>query len=258
MKKSPTGFTLVEIAVTVSVVAILSTVVYANFNEGRMQSRDAKRQADLTLVQAALELYRQENDRYPAGCNGASGDSWSGQLGTSHACTSGSSQYIVGLAPKYIKVLPTDPKPGTGDYGYVYLTNVEGTVYKFVSRKTVESKDLGSLNDDFDFLACDLVWDSASSTLSQTVVSGNCTAMAEYAASSIPIEGGRCTLGVCNRYSNGLGGFAFPADCNLANIGQLTPSYAVWGGIANPGGGVGGTDALKVEYNTERILCDMP
>jgi prepilin-type N-terminal cleavage/methylation domain-containing protein len=269
MKKSIAGFTLTELLVVVSVISILASVLYANFNDGSKQSRDAERKADLVLVQAALELYKQENGRYPAGCNGASGDGWSGEQGPSSSpyddrCSGGDTQYIVGLAPKYIKVLPKDPKPGSGDYGYVYRTNAQGTVYKFVARKSVESEFLVDIVSNFNFKACDIVGDR-DAAISQTPAGVNeCTTWSEYIDNQVPMQGGRCALGICNQYYNG-GGYNRPAlDCELVNIG--TPvggsnktSYAVWGGYANPADVAGAiSDEEKVERGTEQIICDMP
>ena len=63
MKKQIAGFTLVELLVAVSIVAILSSFLYASFSDARAQSRDAQRQADLRLLQSAVELYKQDNGR---------------------------------------------------------------------------------------------------------------------------------------------------------------------------------------------------
>ncbi len=67
-KKS--GFTLVEVAVAVGIVAVLSTVVIASVQEGRKKAHDAQRISDLQQVQVALRLYKDENDGYPTGPSG--------------------------------------------------------------------------------------------------------------------------------------------------------------------------------------------
>jgi len=138
MKKT-VGFTVVEIVVVVSVIAILSSVVFANLNQASAQSRDAKRQADLRNLQTAIELYRQKEGRYPAGCRGA--NEWSGQSGTDYACSSGN-EYIIGLTYEYISVLPTDPKLNGTNSGYVYRTNTDGTAYKIMAVRTVERETI--------------------------------------------------------------------------------------------------------------------
>jgi prepilin-type N-terminal cleavage/methylation domain-containing protein len=248
MKKSIAGFTLVELLVAISIISILAAVVYANFNDGSKQSRDAERKADLINVQAALELYRQENGRYPAGCNGAG--NWSSQADAdTYDCPGDSSQYIVGLAPKYIKVLPKDPKLNGADSGYMYLTNTDGTVYKFVARKTLEGTPYNSYLKDF--AACDAD-DSvlfASTPITGLPQEGTYSSNPAYAYSS------------CNRISNGAGGWIAlgSSDCVLSNI---STSLAVWGGYADPAqvpdAGIIDTPEEKVEYGTEQIICDMP
>lgn len=134
------GFTLVEMIVVVSVIAIFTTVGLATFRDAGKQARDADRQADLRLLQSAVEQYKQKNGRYPARCVTTSGSSWSGQVSTVYACADGSSQYIVGLAPEFISALPQEKFFKGTDSGYVYTTNADGTVYKIEAKKTVESE----------------------------------------------------------------------------------------------------------------------
>lgn len=138
MNTKTAGFSLVELMIGVAVIAILASVVYTNINKASDQSRDAKRQADLRNLQNAVELYNNKYGRYPAGCNGASGDAWSGQIGADYEC-GGSNNYIVGLAPEFIPVLPKDPKLNGDDSGYVYLTNADGSSYKITAYRTVEA-----------------------------------------------------------------------------------------------------------------------
>ncbi|MBP6881775.1 MAG: type II secretion system protein [Candidatus Pacebacteria bacterium] len=249
MKARTSGFTLIEVLIVVTVIGILSAVIYANFGDAGKQSRDSQRKADLRLVQNALELYKQDNGRYPEGCNGANGDGWSGEQGTNYACGGGDAQYIVGLAPKYIPVLPKDPKEDSGDYGYVYRTNADGTVYKFVARKTWEGDPFAGFT--HDFAACDAD-DSilfASTPITGLPQEGSSGGNPAYAYSS------------CNRLSNGAGGWINlgASDCKLSNTWT---SLAVWGGYADPtqvpNAAIIDTPEEKVEYGTEQIICDMP
>lgn len=131
------GFSIIELLVVVSIISILAGALYFNINEGAAQSRDAQRQSDLRNLQSAIELYRNDNGRYPEGCNGAG--SWSGQIGASYACPSGGA-YIIGLAPKYIPTLPEDPRLNGNQSGYAYTTNADGSVYKLIAKNTVESE----------------------------------------------------------------------------------------------------------------------
>ena len=67
---TPRGFTLIEILVVVSIIAILSAVIYANFGQARTDARNKVVRASLSEVQLALEVYRAQNDRYPASLSG--------------------------------------------------------------------------------------------------------------------------------------------------------------------------------------------
>lgn len=166
------GFTLIEVLVAVSIIGILSAVLAVNSLDSGKQSRDIDRQADLRAMQSAIELYKNKYGRYPDGCNGA--NIWSGQQGTSFACSGNDTQYIVGhvdvndldgdgditerfsFAPEFISVLPIDPKKGNGDYGYVYVTNAAGTVYKLMAMNSVEG---GDVNYTHPFRSCDVIPD---------------------------------------------------------------------------------------------------
>ena len=150
MHRVPHGFTLIELLVVISIIAILSGALYINFSAGSAQSRDADRRADLRNLQTAIELYKNKYGRYPEGCRGPTTGTtpvWSGQRGTAYACTSGD-QYVVGLAPEFIRALPPDPKLSGVNSGYVYTTNAQGSVYKVMALNTVESLDV-PLTDEF-------------------------------------------------------------------------------------------------------------
>jgi prepilin-type N-terminal cleavage/methylation domain-containing protein len=155
------GFTIIELLVTVSIVAILMTVVVGSFGSARETSRDSQRQTDLRTVEAALALYQNKYGRYPEACNNATisrGNTaiLSGQRDTNHECTDGTSQYIKGLAPEFIPKLPVDPKLNGLDSGYVYAVNSEGSVYKFMALKTVETETIDIFSKWF---RCDDSWD---------------------------------------------------------------------------------------------------
>ena len=118
--------------VVISIIAILSSILYANFGNARGSGRDAKRQSDVRNLQTAIELYKKEFGRYPvAGCVSA------GSIASESSCTT----YIVGLAPAFISALPRDPQIGTAA-GYSYVTNAPGTVFKVMAINTVEGPNV--------------------------------------------------------------------------------------------------------------------
>lgn len=61
------GFTLPEVMTVVVILAILSTIIFANVNDARKTARDALRRADLAQVKEAVNLFFLENGRMPSG-----------------------------------------------------------------------------------------------------------------------------------------------------------------------------------------------
>ena len=91
-----TGFTLIELLVVISIVSLLSAVVFSSLNSARAKARDAKRLADLMQIRNALILYA---------------DDHSGNYPTSYSSSvPWSAAFTTDLAP-YLKSLATDPLP---------------------------------------------------------------------------------------------------------------------------------------------------
>ncbi len=65
MKYTSKGFSLIELLIVISIIAVLSTIAVASFGSLQKNSRDLKRQADLKLVQGALEQYYADQHYYP-------------------------------------------------------------------------------------------------------------------------------------------------------------------------------------------------
>lgn len=92
------GFTMIEILVVTTIIALLSGIATISYTQLSKQSRDARRKTDLEQVRAALEMYRSNNNSYPIG-------DW-GSLS------------VLSQSPVYLQSLPTDPKDTTYDYYY--------------------------------------------------------------------------------------------------------------------------------------------
>lgn len=104
------GFTLVELLITVSIISVLSVIGTITFQSVNKNSRDAKRQSDLKLIQSAIEQYHGDQYNYPANADLTFGGS----------LTSG--------AKTYYNIIPKDPQDPTYAYCYSALpTNCDNT-----------------------------------------------------------------------------------------------------------------------------------
>jgi general secretion pathway protein G len=96
--KRECGFTLVEILVVATIIALLSTIGISGFQAITRNGRDALRKADLEQVRSALEIYKSTDSshNYPdaSGCDPS------------------------GLVTDYLNKLPADPKYPTYKYCY--------------------------------------------------------------------------------------------------------------------------------------------
>ncbi|KKR60925.1 MAG: fibronectin type III, nonfunctional [Microgenomates group bacterium GW2011_GWC1_40_35] len=66
------GFTLIELLVVISIIGILVGFGTVAFDNALEKGRDTKRKNDLTAVKTALELYFEDNHRYPDPAGGGS------------------------------------------------------------------------------------------------------------------------------------------------------------------------------------------
>jgi len=107
MKKNKNGFTLIEILVTMTIVAILMGISLVSLQGARKVARDGKRKADLEQIRSALEIYRSDCHAYPAN---------TGLL-------EGADCDISGTTEVYLEVVPEDPIPDSYNYYYSGVDN---------------------------------------------------------------------------------------------------------------------------------------
>lgn len=60
------GFTLIELLVAMGIMAVLTGMAVFNFNQSRVRARDVQRKNDLSQLQKAMELFKNDNGSYPA------------------------------------------------------------------------------------------------------------------------------------------------------------------------------------------------
>ncbi len=147
------GFTIVEMLIVVTILALLAGVLIPVLNDSAATSRDARRSADLKAVQSALEAYKRVNGDYPT-----TEGTWSVELG--HVANYGDKGYIKGLVPTFLPALPKDPNEKTsfGTEGYSFRS--DGTDYKFLAKSTPESFPAG--NPFYDPVAASANWQVSS------------------------------------------------------------------------------------------------
>ncbi len=99
------GFTLIEILVVLAIIGIAAAVIALNVGAARERARDAKRVENVNQIDTAIALYLTENGTPP------------GDDGVEYI--NGNPAWIPGLAPRYIREVPSDPVD-TGDYKFHY------------------------------------------------------------------------------------------------------------------------------------------
>ena len=107
---SSKGFTLIEILITVVILAVLMSVGIIFYQQAIVQSRDDKRKQDLNQIAQALELYYQVNKTYP----GTAGQ-WR---------NSSQSNWIPDLIPTFIESLPEDPQDQIGKTYFYHVNDI--------------------------------------------------------------------------------------------------------------------------------------
>lgn len=95
------GFTLIEILVAATIIAVLVTIGIVSYASINKRSRDSKRKSDLEQVRSALEMFRSDNGYYPDA--GAGNWAQASNLSTT-------------LVATYMPAVPSDPSTGTYYY----------------------------------------------------------------------------------------------------------------------------------------------
>ncbi len=88
------GFTLIEILVVATIIAVLTAIGVVSYGSINLRTRNAKRKSDLEQVRSALEMYRIDNGSYP------------------------------GTSTNFITLSSLDPGDGTGPLVTTYLPSI--------------------------------------------------------------------------------------------------------------------------------------
>jgi general secretion pathway protein G len=116
------GFSLIELMVATTILAILSVMGIVSYGTVNKRARDAKRKSDLEQVRSALEFYRSSNGFYPTGSDKSF-------VAMSTLDTEDGNGPLV---PTYLPSIPMDPK-SSDSTPVPYFYAPIGTVAPFYS-----------------------------------------------------------------------------------------------------------------------------
>ena len=102
---------MIELLIVIAIIGLLSTLSIIALNSTRSRARDAQRMHDIRQITTALEMYYNDNGKYPD-CQGNDRDSNGGW----YTCLEPA------LSP-YINPLPRDPLQQYWGYSYSGYTN---------------------------------------------------------------------------------------------------------------------------------------
>lgn len=116
------GFTLIELMISITILAIISSIGFVTYTNSQISARDGKRKQDLRSIATALELYYQSNKRFPCPGsdvwnNSSAGGNWITDLDGDLASASGGCGDTVDrpLDSTHINMMPQDPKNTGGN-----------------------------------------------------------------------------------------------------------------------------------------------
>ena len=121
---SKKGFTLIELMITITIIAVLATVGLVVFSTVQKNARASKRIQDLDSIKKALENYKLSTGGYPVqatfDCVGAA---------------------IVALAPAHMPAIPADPLDGANAQGsHCYQYRGTANEYKVRTNLTISTE----------------------------------------------------------------------------------------------------------------------
>lgn len=106
------GFTLVELLVVISIIAILSGIAAVSYSALMKNSNDTKRQSDIKSFQSYLEQYRADQNYYPTSMNLSTVFEFSSSTGNPAPPSS---------KKTYLNNTPIDPQNSVSPYLYTAL-----------------------------------------------------------------------------------------------------------------------------------------
>ena len=138
------GFTIIELLIVMAILGVLgvSVILVLNPLQQVKKANDARRKSDLKYITNLLNLYYNDNGRYPAAGTCALGTAGFVYSIAGGACGgTGGTSWISALVPKYAATLPIDPVNNTadprttGNYTYAYgNVSTDGQHYDLITQ----------------------------------------------------------------------------------------------------------------------------
>ncbi len=136
------GFTLIEILVTISIIAILASIIYVSFGEARVNARNKAMTVELKEIQLQLETYRAQNNSYPLpepGCGSATGgqlvarSNGSGSWCSNNYFNTSAARQTPLFVPEFVTKIPKNADSANSDCVIEYRTDSAATWYKLTA-----------------------------------------------------------------------------------------------------------------------------
>jgi prepilin-type N-terminal cleavage/methylation domain-containing protein len=136
------GFTLIELMVTISIIAVLAAVGLVVFTSVQKTGRISKRTQDLAAIRTAIELFKATNGFYPSLPAGTA-------IGSpaTFVCVSELTPAANSLEPNFMPVIPKDPIQPASSLAdcYEYTSNRAGnnpTATEYKLRTSVPTSEM--------------------------------------------------------------------------------------------------------------------
>lgn len=123
--KRKCGFTLLEMLVSISIIALILTIAVVSYVSVNKRSRDAKRKGDIEQIRSALEFYRADLGFYPA-------------AGTNDTYADVGDLYE--FIRTYLPTVPNDPKYPDYHYWYKATDYAQPNYYGYCVSATLETE----------------------------------------------------------------------------------------------------------------------
>ncbi|MGB3945436.1 MAG: prepilin-type N-terminal cleavage/methylation domain-containing protein [Candidatus Saccharimonadales bacterium] len=121
MRRSTSGFTIVELLIVVVVIGILAAISLVAFNNTQARARDNVRYTDAKAIVKALELYKTDNGTYPVTSVTATSSCGAGHTNGYSYSTATDGSWLKPLVDGgYLSKPPSPPNQSCSNY-YRYL-----------------------------------------------------------------------------------------------------------------------------------------